>query len=206
MKFFCIFHYFKNHSHFHHFKKSLHFSPRQVTNYNKITLKNHLYFSSLSKAFTFSTWASAITIRSLSKIFVFFSTLKNHSHFSPRQTTHYNKTTLKNYLYFSPGQVANNNLTILKFWILPTGRLLSATIPIQKFFSKIIFFFANHIFFLLSTLFSPRPSDNLLSSLFFSSECAFKTLLQTLLEGLIFFLFGESVISHSFFFFTKLTI
>jgi hypothetical protein len=80
----CIFHHFEKSLHFsplenlcifHQFKKSfvffttlekpLHFSPEQVTYYNKSTLKNLHTFHYFEKSFAF------------------FTTLKNYSYFSP---------------------------------------------------------------------------------------------------------------------------
>jgi hypothetical protein len=68
--------------------------------------------------------------------------------------------------------------------------------------------------FLYNAFFSPISFclyafilDIVLSSpISFSSECAFRPSFQTLSEGLTIYWFGESVISYSFFFFTKLII
>ena len=89
------------------------------------------------------------------KSFVFFTTLEKPLHFSPEQVTHYNKTTLKNlhtFHYFEKSFVFFTTLKNLRifhldrlptiiwpfqiFWILPRGRFLGATIPIQKVFFK----------------------------------------------------------------------
>jgi hypothetical protein len=150
-----------------------------VAHYNKTTLQNHSYFSPPRKIFAF---------------------------FSPGHVSHYNKTTLKNIHIF---HLDGSLMTIWPFqtlWILLIGRSPTTTIPLQKVFHK------DHLFslqtlslFLLSAFFSTHLLDNVFFSLiYFPYKCVFEPSLQTLSEGLIISCSGESIISHYFFFFTRL--
>jgi hypothetical protein len=61
--------------------------------------------------------------------------------FFPEQVANYNKITLKNLYIFPLGWVTHDNLTILES-LNPTSRqVLGATIPLQKVFTNLIYFF-----------------------------------------------------------------